>query len=212
MKTTLKHFLSRFGFLPAIDFVRRIPECISWANNGLSGIAPSPIKRLILKSYLTKYNLSCFVETGTHLGDTLGYISSDSNILCTSVELDRHLFCIAQSRFQYSKNVRLFLGDSSVIMKDIIYSLTKPALFWLDGHYSGITTACGSLETPISSELSFIFSSPINGHVILIDDIRCFDGTHDYPLLENLIEFIRLDGRYSMEISADILRLTPLVP
>ena len=38
--------------------------------------------------------------------------------------------------------------------------------------------------------------------------MRCFDGSHDYPHLDELLAFIRADGRYKVEVSTDILRLT----
>jgi len=65
------------------------------------------------------------------------------------------------------------------------------------------------METPVSAELQAILASPIAGHVILIDDVRCFDGSHDYPHLDELMTVIRSDIRYHAEVSADILRLTP---
>lgn len=102
----------------------------------------------------------------------------------------------------------LLHGDSGKLLPEVVDKLKAPALFWLDGHYSCGLTAKGALETPIRAELQAIFSSAITGHVILIDDVRCFDGSHDYPHLDELLAFIREDGRYKAEVSTDILRLT----
>jgi len=61
----------------------------------------------------------------------------------------------------------------------------------------------------VSAELEAILKSPVAGHVILIDDTRRFDGTNDYPHLHELMIRIYRDGQYSIEVSTDILRLTP---
>ncbi len=55
-----------------------------------------------------------------------------------------------------------------------------------------------------------MLASPINGHVILVDDARLFDGTHDYPVLDELIRAVRAEGRFNVAVSADIIRFTPL--
>jgi len=94
-------------------------------------------------------------------------------------------------------------------MPEIVAKMQDPALFWFDGHYSGGDTAKGDLETPVSTELQAILASPVKVHVILVDDVRCFDGSHDYPHLDQTLEAIRSDGRYHIEITGDILRLTP---
>jgi hypothetical protein len=126
-----------------------------------------------------------------------------------SIELDDDLYHAAARRFSDWQNVTLLHGDSGQIMSEIVDSLRAPAMFWLDGHYSGASTARGDKETPVSAELQAIIGSRVPGHVILIDDVRCFDGTHDYPHLDELLASIRADGRYDIEISSDILRLTP---
>jgi hypothetical protein len=153
--------------------------------------------------------LKSFVETGTYLGDTLALVSQNGKIRCVSIELDDTLYTNAQRRFSGYNNVQLLHGDSGILISKVISELREPSLFWLDGHYSGGHTAKGNLETPIVSELKAIFNSHVKGHVILIDDVRCFDGSHDYPSLIQLLDLISTNGHYRIEISADILRLTP---
>ena len=55
MKTTLKHNLSRFGILPTLDLIRRAPEIMHWVRAGCTGIAPFPIKRMVLSAYRERY-------------------------------------------------------------------------------------------------------------------------------------------------------------
>lgn len=101
-------------------------------------------------------------------------------------------------------------GDSACVLPELVRNLDHPVLFWLDGHYSGGTTAKGMMDSPISEELAAILGSPLKTHVILIDDARCFDGTHGYPYLDQLLEQVRASTDYQIEVSTDIIRLTPL--
>lgn len=210
MKNTIKNYLSYLGLFSKFDLLRHLPAIIRWLRGGIRGIAPPPIKRIVLAGYMNTYGLKQFVETGTFLGDTLAYIAQDNSIQATSIELDGVYFNAAKRRFTKYSNVTIMGGDSGTLMPKIVARLRNPALFWLDGHYSGDKTGKGDLETPVIGELQAIFCSPITGHVILIDDARRFDGTHDYPSLETLLATIRSDGRYHTEVSTDIIRLTPV--
>lgn len=209
MKTVLKHHLSRLGILPHLDSIRRVPETWRWISGGCTGIAPSPVKRKILMAYLDKYALNKFIETGTHLGDTLAYMAHNENIQCTSIELADGYYQQAKGRFKSYANVELLHGDSGVLMPSVLSKLTTPALFWLDGHYSGGLTAQGECDTPVSAELQAILASSCKAHVILIDDVRCFDGSNGYPHLDDLLKTVREQSNYCAEVSTDIIRLTP---
>lgn len=103
-----------------------------------------------------------------------------------TIELDADLSRAAQRRFAPTRHVEVFQGDSAVVMPRILAPIKEPALFWLDGHYSGEGTAKGASHTPIRSELECIFRHPVSGHVILIDDVHCFTGENDYPTIEEL--------------------------
>lgn len=209
MKTLVKNALSRAGVLPAIDGVRRLPEIYRWVRDGCLGPAPPPVKRRTIAAYIKRYQISEFIETGTHLGDTLAYIARDRRIHCRSIELADDLFDKAFHRFQHWPNVDIYKGDSGSVLPLLVRSLAQPALFWLDGHYSGGLTAKGDVDTPISAELRAVLQSSVKGHVILIDDARCFCGSSGYPYLEDLLVTLRLDDQYVFEISADIIRLVP---
>mgnify|MGYP001369983704 CR=1 FL=1 len=47
------------------------------------------------------------------------------------------------------------------MLKNIIKNIDKPALFWLDGHYSGGVTGMGDNETPILEELEQIYKTEV---------------------------------------------------
>lgn len=136
-------------------------------------------------------------------------VAHNEKIKCISIELSQKFFIEAKKRFTNYKNVKLLRGDSGIILPKIIRNIEKPALFWLDGHYSGGATAKGKLQTPVINELNAVLASPIRGHVILIDDIRNFNGKHDYPYLDKVLLKIRKSKRFDVEISGDVARITP---
>jgi hypothetical protein len=59
-------------------------------------------------------------------------------------------------------------------------------------------------------ELSAICDHPIDGHVILIDDARCFTGEDDYPTVDEVRDFISSrKPSHRFELDLDIMRITP---
>lgn len=165
---------------------------------------------MVIGSYLKRFSIDDFVETGTNLGDTLGYFAK-KRLRCTSIELSQELYQVACTVFAARSNVTLLLGDSGQRLPQLLKGISIPILFWLDGHYSSGLTASAGTHTPISAELKAILSHPIKRHVILIDDARYFDGTNGYPHLDDLLRVIREDGSYRAEVSTDIIRLVPRV-
>lgn len=209
MRRVIKHCLFRVGLFPMLDFIRYLPQIGSWIRSGCTGIAPPPIKRMVVVAYCRRYGLNQFIETGTHLGDTLAYVALRREVKATSIELDADFYRAAKHRFARYPNVLVLHGDSGKLLPKLVHDLEDPAVFWLDGHYSGGDTGKADLETPVSAEIQAILDSPIGGHVVLIDDARCFDGTQDYPQIDRLLRQVRRNGKYQIEVSTDIIRLTP---
>ena len=166
------------------------------------------LKADLIDSYVKKYNLNIFIETGTYLGDTL-FRQKDNFKKIFSIELSEYYFNLAKDRFQSFDNINLILGNSKDKLKDILIKNNEPIFFWLDGHYStGLTAKAEDKETPIMEELSTIFDTnqKQHKHVILIDDARLFNGTHDYPKYKDLKKFIlKKDPRYFVFIKNDII-------
>jgi hypothetical protein len=108
--------------------------------------------------------------------------------------------------------VRVLEGDSADLLPGLLAGLREPALFWLDGHYSGGLTGRGPTDTPLMRELEAIRQCGIHGHVILIDDARCL-GTGDYPAtIEVKRALLRIDPLYRVEVAEDIVRCEPFLP
>ena len=78
-------------------------------------------------------------------------------------------------------------GDSEQLMTGLTADLDQPALFYLDGHYSGGQTRKGQHETPMVKEVEAILRDAPNGSFVIIDDARSFGRLQDYsPLLDFL--------------------------
>ena len=150
-----------------------------WLGQGKLLPVSNHSKQEALRTFQQKYSLKILVETGTYLGDTLYGVAPYFEQLY-SIELSQYYYHFAQKRFNKFDKINLLQGDSGKVLKELVPKLKSPALFWLDGHYSGGLTAKGDKECPVYEELNSIFLSPYN-HVIFIDDARLFIGKDDYP-------------------------------
>lgn len=166
--------------------------------------APHGYKVMTIKSYAHRFNIKTFIETGTYLGDTLDAVKHDFDKLY-SIELNEKLYKDAVVKFKPYSHITLVQGDSGKKLKDILKEVKAPTLFWLDGHYSGGITSRTDKDTPIIEELKTVFGHKYK-HVILIDDARCFDGTHDYPTIPTLAKLTTEHG-YILEKKNDIIRI-----
>jgi hypothetical protein len=164
------------------------------------------VKQLAIRFYQTKNNINILVETGTYLGDMV-WAQLNNFRKIYSVELDKELWENAVIRFKEYNNVSILQGDSGKVLNEVVAELNEAAIFWLDGHYSGGVTAKGDKECPIYEELDAIFHSKLN-HLLLIDDARCFNGTGDYPSIEDLSNYILANRPQSqIEVKDDIIRI-----
>jgi hypothetical protein len=164
----------------------------------------------MLTEYGDKFRLRILVETGTSWGDTVNaMLYRFDNIF--SIELSEVRFAHARKRFSRFPHVEIIHGDSGQELGNIMQHLNEPALFWLDGHYSGGGTARGRADTPIFEELTHILNAKGLRHVILVDDARCFGTDPAYPTVAQLEAFV-LSKRDNLQLSVkdDIIRLAPV--
>lgn len=75
------------------------------------------------------------IETGTFLGDTTDHFKEKFKKIF-SVELSESLAIRAKERFRNNSNIKIMHGNSEHLLPEILKALDKPALCWLDGHYS----------------------------------------------------------------------------
>jgi hypothetical protein len=180
----------------------------SWRREGCPLPAPAHIKRRWVREHALRHGARIFVETGTLYGDTLAAVRDIFDEL-HSVELDDALYERASERFADDSQIKLWHGDSGSVLTDVLPAVNNPAVFWLDGHYSGPGTAKGTLDSPIRLELDAIGRHLRRAsHLVLIDDARLFDGTNCYPTLDELRAYATTLGFIHMRTERDLILLS----
>ena len=210
-----KEFLLKILPKPLIFSLKRVQlkgreakDYSEWQASGKTLPAPHRYKQEVLREYAQKYRLKTLVETGTFLGLMMeAQLSYFEKLI--SIELDQDLFRAATKRFKSYPQVKIIQGDSGEMIQRVVQEQKTPALFWLDGHYSGGFTAKGKSECPIYGELQAILNAA-PAHVILIDDARCFVGEHDYPTVSELESFItKIKPSLQVSVLHDVIRVEP---
>lgn len=120
-----------------------------------------------------KTNFDTFIETGTLAGDTVHNMVQHFNKIY-SIELSEIYYSHAKQRFSGLKNVEIYLGDSAALLPMVIRDVDSPAIFFLDGHWSGFNTAKGPKDCPLLDELYSIVNNFNQECLLIIDDHRLF--------------------------------------
>ena len=181
---------------------------LNWQRHGRPIPPPPKIKQKIVAEIAKNYGCKALVETGTYKGDMIFAQLANFDELY-SIELSEEFHQQALQRFEKFPHVKLLQGDSGEELPKLTPKLKLKTLFWLDGHYCGGETAQSALECPIYNELKSILLENKN-HVILVDDARMFNGTRDYPTLEELNKYINQNFvNYTMKVVNDVIEILP---
>jgi len=209
MIDSIKKMVRKTFIYNLIEYYRQHKDLVRWVKNGRVGPTPHLIKQAIVKEYAKKFNISILIETGTFMGDMVSAMKQEFDTII-SIELSNNLYKRAMKRFSSISHIQIVRGDSAKVLPNILTSITEPALFWLDAHYSAGFTEKGDSETPIKRELDYILKHPISNHVILIDDARCFTGQNDYPSLVELKKIVETNRpHFDIQVKEDIIRIHP---
>jgi hypothetical protein len=213
MRITIKRIVRRLPFFyPLRNWIvkrRQAKEIAEWEKKGKPIPPPHIMKQRTLETDAKKYKLKILVETGTYYGDMVEAVKNCFDYIFT-IELSVELFKQAKKRFKKERHIEVIHEDSGKELKNIVSKINQPALFWLDGHYSSGVTARGEKDTPIYEELHYILSIQNMGHVIIIDDARCFGTDPAYPTIKDLKEFIKTKRKnVQIFIQDDSIRITP---
>jgi len=150
----------------------------------------------LIKNTLKNYPNSVFIETGTWLGEGV-QAAREANCFdkILSIELSRKLYIGARKRFWEDSRVKVFHGDSSVVLWKVIKSIKEKITFLLDAHsfeYGGIrgNAQIGLEQWHLVKELQTIIKHPRKDHTIIIDDIRLLKlfNTNEKQIHELLFE------------------------
>lgn len=207
LTSTLRQYLRH----PKVLSINLIIRDFNLMINNIFSDTPIPctaeVKNKVFKKYIDEFKYNIFIETGTFRGHTIEALKNDFKTLYT-IELSQQLYEDAVKKFAPDEKVKLFQGNSSDVLPQIMETIDEPAIFWLDGHYSGGDTAKADLNTPIFKELECIFNAKYFPHVLLIDDARDFGVLKDYPSIKTLKKFILAKfPNASFEVNHDIIQV-----
>jgi len=137
-----------------------------------------------------KFNSNIFVETGTHIGDNILILKDYFNSLYT-IEISEKYFNIAKEKISKFNNIKLYLGDSSEILTQILNEINSNPVIFLDAHWNEIN--------PILNELDIIKNSKLKP-IIIIHDFFVPDGNGNskfkwFEIADKKLN-IRLDFQY----------------
>jgi hypothetical protein len=197
-------------FTPLSDVImaRRLKkELQDWEKHGRPDVLPNVMKQRIVEQYARRFQLPVLIETGTNMG---AMVSAMKDVFreITSIELEESLYLRAKRKFESFSHIRILQGDSAQVLGKLLPTVREPCLFWLDAHYCGGITAQGSEETPIVKELTQVLGHRVPGHVILIDDARCFTGQNDYPAVSEIRHIVhQVHPEWVFECQQDIMRI-----
>jgi hypothetical protein len=178
-----------------------------WERAGRPLPPPPLVKHELLLDFARRSPARVFIETGTYLGDTVHALRRRFREI-HSIELDSTLYEAARRRFAGFRSVTIHHGDSATVLPELLSRLTEPALFWLDGHFSGGTTARGERDTPIQAELRCVLRHPIEGHVVLIDDARLFGTDAEYPTIGEVLDMVAVERpSWTVTVEGDVIRI-----
>jgi hypothetical protein len=166
-------------------------------------------KQAVIRQFAQRYGIECLVETGTCHGDMVAAMQKDFKKII-SIELADQFYREVCERFKGVSNVELIHGDSAKKLPEVVAKLEAPAIFWLDGHYSGGDTARGENDTPVNEELRAVLKPGLPDHVVLIDDARGFGVSPGYPSVEQVQELVQsLRPGWRCEVAGDAIRIFP---
>lgn len=156
-----------------------------------------------------------FVETGTYRGDTAAWAARHFARVAT-IELSPEYHAAATARFRAQPQVRVLLGDSGAMLRQVAAELPGPAIFWLDAHWSGLDTAGRETECPLLAELAILNAAPTT-HTLLVDDARLFAAPPPrphraelWPDLAAIIGALSDGGRRYVVLTDDVLLAVPV--
>ncbi len=198
--------LQRTPVYGAYKAIGHYPDYWYWILRGRPERSPHLLKQKVVRQYGERYGLRTLVETGTYYGEMVAAMKGRFDHIY-SIEFVPGLAERAQRKFAGDPHIRIFCGDSRVVMPEVLALLDGPALFWLDAGYYGWVGKKEGQER-LSAELEMILSHRFR-HVILLDDARGLTGRDGLPSVSDVKSHIEAKfPTRQVEVLHDILRVT----
>ena len=201
-----RRLLQRTPFYGAYKAIGHYPDYWYWILRGRPSRSPHLLKQKTVREYGEKFALPTLVETGTYYGEMVAAMKNSFDHIY-SIEFVPALAERATRKFARHPHIRIFCGDSRVVMPAVLALLHGPALFWLDAGYYGWVGIRGN-EQRLSAEMEMILSHP-HPHIILLDDARGLTGRDGIPSVDDVKTYVESKfPQRSVEVKYDIMRIT----
>jgi hypothetical protein len=202
----LRRLLQRTPIYGAYKALGHYPDYWYWILRGRPSRSPHLLKQKVVREYGKKFGLTTLVETGTYYGEMVAAMKGNFRRIY-SIEFVPALAERATRKFARDAHVRIFRGDSRVLMPEVLALLQGPALFWLDaGYYSWVGMEPDKQR--LSAELEMILSHPYP-HIVLLDDARCLTGENGIPTVSDVKSHIEAKfPQRSVTVEFDVMRIT----
>jgi len=200
-----RRLLQRTPVYGAYKALGHYPDYWYWILRGRPLRSPHLLKQKVVREYGEKFGLRTLVETGTYYGEMVAAMKSRYDRIY-SIEYVPELAERAARKFARDEHVRIFCGDSRVVMPEVLALLKGAALFWLDAGYYGWVGKQGDQQR-LSAELEMILSHPYP-HMILLDDARGLTGRDGIPSVGDVKAFV--ESKYPervVKVEFDIMRI-----
>jgi hypothetical protein len=201
-----RRLLQRTPVYGAYKALGHYPDYWYWILRGRPSRSPHLLKQKVVREYGVRFALKNLVETGTYYGEMVAAMKGHFERIY-SIEFVPGLAERAQRKFARYPQVRIFCGDSRVVMPEVLALLAGPSLFWLDAGYYGWVGKQGDQQR-LSAELEMILSHRYS-HIILLDDARGLTGQDGIPSVGDVTSYV--ESRFpqrSVEVKYDIMRIT----
>jgi hypothetical protein len=201
-----RRLLQRTPFYGAYKAVGHYPDYWYWILRGRPERSPHLLKQRVVREYGERYGLQTLVETGTYYGEMVGAMKRRFDRIY-SIEFVPELAERAQEKFASEAHIKIFCGDSRVVMPEVLALLQGSALFWLDAGYYGWVGKQGDQQR-LSAELEMILSHPFP-HIVLLDDARGLTGRDGIPSVDDVKTYIETKfPERLVKVEYDIMRVT----
>jgi hypothetical protein len=198
--------LQRTPLYGAYKALGHYPDYWYWILRRRPARSPHLLKQRVVREYGERFGLPTLVETGTYYGEMVAAMKNHFERIY-SIEYVQELASRATRKFARNEHVRIFCGDSRLVMPEVLALLKGPALFWLDAGYYG-WVGIRANEQRLSAELEMILGHRF-AHIILLDDARGLIGRDGIPSVADVKSYVESTfPQRSVEVEYDIMRIT----
>jgi len=151
----------------------------------------------VFQKYPNKY----FIGAGTNMSIEIQQALEAGFSKILGLESDHNLYTITKKKFKGNDSIKIYRGDSSKYLCDVIKDVNSPITFWLDGEYKLIGKFKGTKYYSLMEELDQIASHPIKTHTILIDDVRSI-GSREFDVValnEVILKILKINPDYCID-------------